>query len=149
MTLFQLAERYVGVKELSGGKHHPLVSWWLSLCGFDLTAPDEIPWCSAFVNGMAWELRLARSKSARARSWLTVGMPVLLHEAKVGFDVVILKRGPDSQPPASVIDAPGHVGIYAGRDGDTVLLLSGNQTNSVSIAPFPVTSILGIRRLLV
>lgn len=149
MTPFQLAMRYVGIKELTGGKHHPLIQWWLSLCaGFDLDAADETPWCSAFVNGIAWELRLPRSNSAAARSWLLVGTPVPLEEAAVGYDVVILKRGTGKQPgPEVTSGASGHVGFFAGMEGDHVLLLGGNQNNAVSIARYPVSSVLGIRRL--
>ena len=74
ITPFQLAQRHVGhVFERAGDLDHPLIQWWLSLCGYDLGVHDEVPWCSAFVNGIAWELRMTRSKSAAARSWLTVG----------------------------------------------------------------------------
>lgn len=145
MTLYDLAQRYVGqVFERSTGEH-PLVQWWLSLCGYGLDAKDEVPWCSAFLNGIAWELRLPRSKSAAARSWLSVGVPVVkLADCVVGSDVVILNRG-------GVQDAtkagPGHVGLFAGVEGEHVLLLAGNQSNGISVAHFPVDHILGIRRL--
>lgn len=140
ITAYELAQRYIGVKEISGNSNHPLVSWWLSLCGFDINAPDEIPWCSAFVNGIAWELRLPRSKSAAARSWLNVGVPVQLSQAIPAFDIVILKRGDNP--------ALGHVGFYAGtEDGNKVILLAGNQSNSVSLEKFNIPDILGIRRL--
>ena len=148
MTAFELAQRYVGIAELSAkGKDHPLVQWWLSLCGFGLESSDEIPWCSAFMNGIAWELRLPRSKSAAARSWLAVGLPIPLIDAKAGSDVVILQRGEGQQPGPEVIAAPGHVGLFAGLQGDHVLVLAGNQGNAVSIAPFSVTRVLGVRRL--
>lgn len=139
ITVFQLAQRYVGVRELSGAQHHPLVSWWLSLCGFAMDAPDEIAWCSAFLNGVAWELRLPRSKSAAARSWLSVGVPVNIADARAESDVVILSRGTNP--------AQGHVGFYAGWEGGQVLVLGGNQQNTVSIEAFDATRILGIRRL--
>lgn len=151
ITAFDLAQRYVGVKELFGNQSHPLVSWWLSLCGYSLLSSDEIPWCSAFVNGIAWELRLPRSKSAAARSWLTVGTPVNVLDAVPGFDVVIYKRGPSPQPGAEVTSgAPGHVNFYAGRDvaSGAVLGLGGNQGDSVSIQALPFASVLGVRRLL-
>jgi uncharacterized protein (TIGR02594 family) len=151
ITAFDLAQRYVGIKEIAGGMNHPLIQWWLSLCGFSLETPDETPWCSAFVNGIAWELRLPRSKSAAARSWLTVGRPIDLLSAQPGFDVAIIKRG-EAQPGAAILNAPGHVGFYAGRDpsgtlGANIHLLAGNQGNMVSIAGFPQDKILGIRRL--
>lgn len=140
ISAYDLALRYVGVAEIRDKpKSHPLVSWWLSLCGFGLDAPDEIPWCSAFVNGIAWELRLPRSKSAAARSWLNVGVPVPLKEAGVGFDVVVLSRGDNP--------AQGHVGFFAGFELNNVLLLGGNQGDQVSVASFPRERILGVRRL--
>jgi len=143
LTLFDLATRYVGIHELAGNADHPLIRWWLSLCGFPTDVHDEISWCSAFLNGMAWELRLPRSKSAAARSWLAVGQAIDLMEATVGFDIVVLKRGAGDQPGPEVIQAPGHVGLFAGRSS----LLAGNQGNAVSVAPFDPAKVLGVRRL--
>jgi hypothetical protein len=37
ITALDLAQRYIGIREIAGQKNHPLVSWWLSLCGFDLS----------------------------------------------------------------------------------------------------------------
>jgi uncharacterized protein (TIGR02594 family) len=146
---FELAQRYVGtVLEQPGSSHdHPLIQWWLSLCGYSLTVHDEVPWCSAIVNGVCYELRLPRSKSAAARSWLGVGEPIALKDAEPGLDVVVIKRGSGDQPGPEVLDAQGHVGFFAGWDGQSILILGGNQSNSVSIARFPQASLLGVRRL--
>lgn len=97
---------------------------------------DEIPWCSAFVNGIAWELGLPRSESAAARSWLAVGRDIPIDVAKPGFDIVILERGKG-----------GHVGFYESHDNFFVSMLGGNQGNKVSIASFERGRILGVRRL--
>lgn len=145
MTAYELAQRYVGITEIAGNASHPLVQWWLSLCEMGIAEPDSTPWCSAFANGIAWELRLPRSKSARARSWLLVGTPIALVDAKVGYDVVILNRGGIRS--AEVINSPGHVGFYAGIEADRVLVLGGNQGDAVSIARFPAADVLGVRRL--
>ena len=149
MTCFDLAQRFVGVKELGKNGDHPLVQWWLSLCGFALETPDETPWCSAMVNGIAWELRMPRSKSAAARSWLAIGKPIAFKDAMVGNDVVILKRGTGPQPGPDVVNAPGHVGFFGGSDPEstTFLVLGGNQVDQVSIARFRVADVLGVRRL--
>jgi uncharacterized protein (TIGR02594 family) len=149
MTAFDLAQRYLGIREITGAGTHPMVEWWLALC-FDgkLGLDDEIPWCSAFVNGIAWELRLPRSRSARARSWLSVGEAVSLEKAVPGFDVVILKRGDGKQPGPEVLEAPGHVGFFAGLDEGYIHLLGGNQSNSVSTAAYGEERLLGVRRLL-
>lgn len=149
ITLYDLATRFVGVSELTApSQDHPLISWWLSLCGYGLSSHDETPWCSAFINGLAWELRLPRSKSAAARSWLTVGTPVPLSEARVGFDVVILQRGTPPQPgPEVTSGASGHVTLFGGIENGQILGLGGNQGNGVSIGRFDANLLLGIRRL--
>ena len=149
VTALSRAERYAGqiLEQPGSGRDHPLIQWWLSLCGFGLDVHDEVPWCSAFVNGIAWDLRLPRSKSAMARSWLDVGVSVAVLEAIPGFDVVILKRG---APPN------GHVGFFAGRTSlptspasmmDGVRVLGGNQDNSISAKTFAQADVLGVRRL--
>ncbi len=146
ITAFDLAQRFVGIKELPGDKDTPFI---LAMLQLDASWPahDEVAWCSAFVNFVCHLLRLPRSKSLAARSWLTVGKAIALEDAQVGFDVVVLKRGLDGSPGPEVLNAPGHVGLFGGREGDRVLLLAGNQGNAVSLAPFPVAQILGVRRL--
>lgn len=149
ITAHALALRYAGVGELAGDEDHPLVRWWLSRVGFGLFAHDEIPWCSAFVAGIAWELDLPRSTSAAARSWLKVGTPVPLEEAVAGWDVVVLSRGPGPQPGPDRLDAPGHVGFFdrSSTDATGIWLLGGNQGDRVTVARFQASRVLGVRRL--
>lgn len=146
VTAYSIAERFVGTTETPGIASNPLV---LAMLRLDAQWPagDDVPWCSAFANFIAWLLRLPRSKSLSARSWLTVGTPVKLYEAVVGFDVVILQRGTGKQPGPDVLDAPGHVGLFAGIEAKHVLVLGGNQGDRVSIERFPIASVLGVRRL--
>ncbi len=146
ITAQSLASRYVGIRELSKqGQDHPLIQWWLSLCGLSIETPDEVPWCSAFVNGIAWELGLPRSHSAAARSWLTIGTSVPIEDAKVGFDIVVLWRD-------RIDAATGHVALYAGRaaalPAADVVLLGGNQNNGVCTESFALARVLAVRRLL-
>jgi uncharacterized protein (TIGR02594 family) len=146
VTAFDLAQRFVGVSEVAGSASNPQV---LAMLRLDEKWPegDDVPWCSAFMNYIAWLLRLPRSKSLQARSWLAVGRPVNVEEAEAGFDVVILKRGEGQQPGPDVLNAPGHVGLFAGREADVVLLLAGNQSDAVNVQRFSASQILGIRRL--
>lgn len=147
ITAFSLAQRFVGVREIAGKADNPMV---LSMLTLDASWPqhDEVPWCSAFVNYIAWLLRLPRSKSLRARSWLEVGRPLdIMEEPLAAFDVVVLKRGGGDQPGPEVLEAQGHVGFYAGREDDHLLVLGGNQGDTVSIKPFPTRLLLGMRRL--
>jgi uncharacterized protein (TIGR02594 family) len=147
VSAYDLAQRFIGVHEAPGLVSNPLVLAFLRLDDSAIQ-DDSTPWCSAFVNWIAWLLRRPRSKSLAARSWLTVGVPIGLDEAEVGFDVVVLKRGGSKQPGADVIDAPGHVGWFAGVDGTMVSVLGGNQGDAVSVARFPRDQVLGVRRLL-
>lgn len=146
VTALDIAETYLGTEELSGPGSNPIVLGWLRE-----TAPwpggDDVPWCSAFVHHVAARLRLPRIKSLGARQWLRVGTPVDLSDAQPGFDVVVLKRGSGNQPGPEVVDAPGHVGFYAGRTPGQVSVLGGNQNDAVSVARFPVADVLGVRRL--
>lgn len=146
ITAFGLAERFVGVRETAGLASTPLIVAMLRL---DQAWPggDDVAWCSAFVNWIAWLLRLPRSKSLAARSWLTVGRLVALEHARPGFDVVILTRGAEPQPGPHVVDAPGHVGFFAGFESGYVWILGGNQGDAVSLARFPSGRVLGVRRL--
>ena len=145
-SAFRIAQRFVGIKEVPGPASNPMV---LAMLQLDQAWPhdDEVPWCSAFCNYVAWLLRLPRSKNLAARSWLQVGVAISLDQAQADCDAVILKRGEGNQPGPEIINAPGHVGFYAGQHDDVVLLLAGNQGNMVSIAEFPKSRILGVRRL--
>jgi hypothetical protein len=82
-----------------------------------------------------------------ARSWLLVGEAILPDQASAGSDIVILKRGDGDQPGANVINAPGHVGFFAGWDIGKVCILGGNQSNSVNNQLYDGGRILGVRRL--
>jgi len=146
-SAFELAQRYIGVKEVPGQAANPAI---LAMLQLDQGWPqeDEVAWCSAFVNWITWMLRLPRSKSLRARSWLQIGEGISdARLAEAGFDVVVLRRGGGHQPGPEVLEATGHVGFFAGYDGNKVLVLGGNQGNAVSVASFNALDVLGIRRL--
>lgn len=139
ITAYDIAQRFIGLKEVPGQQDNPQVLAMLKLDG-EWPQHDEVPWCSAFVNYVAWLLRLPRSKSLAARSWLNVGLPLRVEHAAPGFDVVVLSRG---APPS------GHVGFFSAHDPEKneVYLLGGNQGNSVSVAAFDASRILGVRRI--
>ena len=149
LTAYQVATQYLGLRELPGAMHNPLVLGMLRLDA-PWVLDDETAWCSAFANFVCFQFPgLARSKSLGARTWLPLGKPVAVYEARRGFDVVVLKRGPEPQPGPEVLKAPGHVGFFDSYNPHTgtVRILGGNQADEVSIQIFPVERILGIRRL--
>ena len=150
LTAYGLATRFTGLKEAKGPTSNSHVLAMLQLDAGWVT-DDETAWCGAFCNYIAWLLRLPRSKNLSARSWLTVGTVIPLNEALRGFDVVILKRGAGDQPGPEVLKAQGHVGFFSayegGGDAGVVWVLAGNTGDQVSLAPYPISRILGIRRL--
>lgn len=141
ITPFDLAMRFVGIKEVAGALDNPSI---IAMLRLDATWPehDEVPWCSAFVNYIAWLLRLPRSKSLLALSWLDVGTPVEIKDAQVDSDVVVLSR-----------TGGGHVAFFAGMQGflssgsPNVYLLGANQGDKVGLDYFPISRIIGVRRL--
>ena len=153
LTPYQLAERFIGLKESADGQEsNPQIMAMLKL---DNSWPDDdsVPWCSCFVSYVCWLLGLKRSKSLRARSWLKVGQAIPFTDLRRGADLIVFKRGRGPQPGPDVIDAPGHVGFFS-RDVwpikglRQVEILGGNQNNSVCLKKYPVSKILGCRRLL-
>lgn len=142
---FDLAQRFAGIEEVGGNVDNPQIMAMLKL---DMRWPshDEVPWCSAFANYVCWLARLPRSKDLRARSWLTVGRGISLDQAEPG-DIVVITRGGGVQPGPEVLDAPGHVGFYAGQFGEFIEILGGNQSDTVKVSRYPRDRLLGVRRL--
>jgi uncharacterized protein (TIGR02594 family) len=144
-VIYNLAKRFVGQISELDKTDHPFIQWCFTLCNYGPDTPDETPWCSAFLNGLAWIFDLPRSGSAAARSWLGVGIPIAVAEAVPG-DVVILKQA-DSDPGPDVKNFRGHVALFSYVTGDYVGVIGGNQSDSVTLAQFPLRRILGIRRI--
>ena len=101
---------------------------------------DAVPWCSSFV---AWAL--ARSGvpvpagvTRLARSWLRAADldPVDLETARHGT-IAVLRRGTSSWQ--------GHVGLLVGRSHNALLLLGGNQQDQVTVEPYALADMLGLR----
>ena len=138
IELFQEAVKYYGVKEIPGKKHNPIIVEWTKRV-FSWATDDEIAWCSTFLNAMAQDAGLVGSGKGNARSWLKVGTEV--KEPVLG-DVAIFWR-------VSPTDWRGHVAIFTGYsvDGKNLLVLGGNQGNQVNISKYPISRLLGFRRL--
>jgi len=146
-TPYVLAQSYIGTKEIPGKQDNPIIIRWLRTFAAWVSS-EETAWCSAFVNAMAKATGFERSGKLNARSWLGVGEPIDLADARPG-DVVILWR-------KSLTAWEGHVGFldHFDRRQGQLWLLGGNQYNSsrgksdeVNVSPYPVSRLLGVRRL--
>lgn len=143
---YTISRNCLGLAEIPGTKEHPAIRWAFNLCGMPNASDDKEAWCGAWqcLTATLADDDIPRNP-ARARAWLLVGKPVDLKDAQEG-DTVVLMRGEGKQPGPEVIDAPGHVGRLVSVQNDTIAVLGGNQSNAVTIAHFPKTRILGIRR---
>lgn len=132
----EYAWKEYGTREVAGARrHNPRIVEFLASVGLGGSG-DETPWCSAFANWCMQQAGFTGSGRANARSWLDWGGMCL------GFPhygcVTVLWR-------VSRTSWQGHVGFYVGSLGDQIFLLGGNQGNSVSIAGYSRTRLLGYR----
>lgn len=125
------AIKYLGTKEIPGKGDNP------EILGFHETAggalPDETPWCSSFVNACMESVGIKGTGSKVARSWLNWGIKT---EPRPGC-VVVFQRGTGWQ---------GHVGFLLGvSPAGNLIVLGGNQGNSVSVTLYSRDQVLGYR----
>jgi uncharacterized protein (TIGR02594 family) len=103
--------------------------------------PARIPWCAAFANAILNREGYSTTGSLAARSFLALNHKT--KDPQVG-DIVITKRGRSN--------ATGHVGFFEGFeevDGVRyVKVFGGNTDRSVSTGWFPVTAVLGYRKVI-
>ncbi len=137
--LLKIAFNELGTEEITGGSHNPEILKYAKETGISGITSDEIPWCSTFVNWVAWKAGLQYSGKANARSWLNTGTRVTTPEP--GDIVVFWRESPESWK--------GHVGIFMGvsTDKKRVYCLGGNQGNRVSVSAYRMNTVLAFQRL--
>lgn len=126
------ARGYVGLSEIPGPKHNPIILRFWKL----IRAPfkdDETPWCAGFVGGVLEEQGFKSTRSAAARSYLKWGVPL---EAPAVGCIVVFSRG----------HRQGHVGFVVGKDQrGNLMVLGGNQADAVNVKPFSKARVLDFR----
>ena len=122
-TTVAAAKTYQGMHE---GKHTGSLSKLLKV------NPRKTPWCAAFANAILKKKGKKGTGSLTARSFFAWGKRV--SNPQQG-DVVIIKtkRG-------------YHVGFFVGFKGNKVLVIGGNQSNSVKITAYSRKSVAQFRR---
>ena len=124
------ARKHIGLKEIPGPKHNPIILQWLK----NLKAwwsDDETPWCGVFVGEMLRITdRYVPALYMRALEWNNAGLK--LSKPAYGCLVTFSRSG------------GGHVGFCVGEDQQgRLMILGGNQSNAVSIAPFDKARVVG------
>ena len=137
--LLKIAFNELGTEEIKGQEHNPEVLKYAKDTKIKGITSDEIPWCSNFVNWVAFKSGLQYSGKPNARSWLNIGKKVSSPEP--GDVVVFWRESPESWK--------GHVGIFLGVSPDRkrIYCLGGNQGNRVSVSAYRINTVLSYQRL--
>lgn len=125
------ARKLIGLKEVTGSAHNPVILDMLSKMGSFSNETrawwndDETPWCGLFIGYcLGITGRYVVKEWFRAMAWESQEMTPLAEPA-YGCIVAFTRKG------------GGHVGFVVGATGDgRLLVLGGNQGNSVSVVPF-------------
>jgi len=128
-----IAEGELGVKEIFGTKHNPKIIEYHSITTVKAT-DDETSWCASFTGWCLEKAGIKSTKSAAARSYLNWGKK--LDKPEIGC-IVVFKRG--TSP------TQGHVGFYVGETEKFIMVLGGNQSDSVRISNYPKSDFLDYR----
>lgn len=141
-----IARALIGTTEIKGNKHNPsIIQMWqtaFTATHQPTTSPfsnDETPWCGGFMGYVFAKANLIHhipKAFAMARSWISVGTK--LTRPAYGC-VVVFWRGSPTSP-------TGHVGLVVGVDkAGNLMVLGGNQGDTVSIRPFTTSRVLAYR----
>ncbi|MFY9479163.1 MAG: TIGR02594 family protein [Aquabacterium sp.] len=126
------ARKYIGVKEIPGPTHNPIILGFWRLAKLAGIKNDEIPWCSGFACAVMEEAGIRSPRTDGAKNWL--GWGVALPSPVYGCIVVFRRPG------------GWHMGFVVGLDAKgNLMVLGGNQGNQVSIAAFARDRVEGYR----
>jgi uncharacterized protein (TIGR02594 family) len=138
--LLAWAESYVGLREAPEDVNNAIIMEFARILAVPTpTFPaDSQQWCGLFLAALAHANGVAKPTSyLYARSWLTVGMPVL---NPIPGDICVLWTGTQD-------GRDGHVGLFKSQNPTEVFLLGGNQVDAVREYAYSKDRILGYRRL--
>jgi len=127
--------KWVGLKETQGASNNANILDWARAEGGDISKfykDDSIPWCALYANMVLTKVGIKGTETLWALDWDKWG-------TKLGGPAVgafaPMKR-----------DGGGHIVIVVGKDQHgNLMCLGGNQSDQVSIIPFPANRPLSFR----
>jgi uncharacterized protein (TIGR02594 family) len=130
---YRLAGRQLGLDET---EQNAALREFMANGGVNLD-PATTAWCAAFVNASLQQAGLQGTNSLAARSFENWGVGT---ESPRPGDIAVFRRGDE--------EWMGHVGFFHGFDENgNVLVLGGNQGDSVSVKPYSRNALLGFRTM--
>jgi len=121
--------------EISGEDNNPEILKYSLDLGLDWVSNDETSWSSQFINWCLSQAGVDGTGKINDRAFMNWGIP--LDKPRPGCIVVFWRESKDSWK--------GHAGFYVQDDDENVLVLGGNQRNTVNISSYPKDNILGYR----
>jgi uncharacterized protein (TIGR02594 family) len=123
--------KLINVKEKPGAGNNPEIIDWAKEEGGDIAksyTADSVPWCSLFANHILTKVGLKGTETLWALDWAGKWPSVKLAGPAVGAFAPMKRTG------------GGHIICIVGKDQHgNVMGLGGNQSDQVSIVPFPVS----------
>lgn len=134
-TWYRTALACKGTHEGTKKKPNPLVQAMFADAGEpQIKDTTATPWCAVFVSSMLVRNGYPALPSMMARSGLQYGEKCA---PRIGCIVVMWRGSRES--------SSGHIGLYVGEDATHVHVLGGNQSDSVTVARFAKSKVLGYR----
>ncbi len=122
--------KLVGVKEILGSKDNKTIIQWAKEEGGNVEKTythDSIPWCALFANHILTKVGLKGTETLWALDFAGKWPATKLAGPAVGAFAPMLRNG------------GGHIIVVVGKDQHgNIMGLGGNQSDQVSIIPFPV-----------
>jgi len=138
MTHMTIARSYLGTTELKGSADNPKIMEMYRTVGHDWVEHDETAWCAAFVGHCLEKAGFTSTRKLNARSYLSWGEKVAGPDQAKEGDIVVFTRGANT--------SQGHVAFFLRVVGAQIEVLGGNQSDAVTVARYPRSRLLGIRR---
>jgi uncharacterized protein (TIGR02594 family) len=129
----ELAWRDVGIRETPGAAATPSIITFFADVGHPEITSDETFWCAAWVGSKLERSGNASTRRLNARSYLDLTNAC---DLRVGA-IAIFSRGADAES--------GHVGFVTGWTDTHIMVLGGNQHDSVCVMPQLRSRLLGLR----
>lgn len=124
----------LGQHEIAGPKTNPRIANLFADAGHPKVTSDEVAWCAAFVSACLERGQTPSARTLLARDYLAWGTQL---SAPRHGAIAVLTRDPDPNA--------GHVGFLVGQTTTSLILLGGNQSNTVTAEAFPKSRLISLR----
>lgn len=128
-----IARNELGQVEIAGPENNERIVEYGKYVDMEVVS-DSLSWCATFVNYVLEKSGYKGTRSPVARSFSNWGRKI---EGPVYGCIVVLSRGS--------VSWQGHVGFFVGFKGQDLLILGGNQDDSVSIKKYKRNKVLAYR----